>query len=200
MARKSKGKKLKKRTMIFCEGETEKFYFDMLKKKYHSSNVTPVKSEVISGSSVTLVKNAIAKINAGKSKYKYEKIYVVYDKDDESSEDIQKALKEARAENIITLFSNECFELWVLMHFKKETSFKNRKELYKILEKEMNLSESYESIKGEKVAPMLEDLIHKAVENATNQELDDDVVNNINNNPYTNVHHHIKSIYGVDKL
>lgn len=32
MGRKPKGKKLKKRTMIFCEGETEKFYFDMLKK------------------------------------------------------------------------------------------------------------------------------------------------------------------------
>lgn len=86
------------------------------------------------------------------------------------------------------------------MHFKKETSFKNRNELYKILRKEMKLSESYESIKGEKVAPMLEDLIHQAVENATNQGLNDDVVNNINNNPYTNIHHHIKSIYGVDKL
>lgn len=42
MARKSKGKKIKKVTMIFCEGETEKYYFDMLKRKYSSGNVIPV--------------------------------------------------------------------------------------------------------------------------------------------------------------
>ncbi|MDV7787746.1 RloB family protein [Enterococcus gallinarum] len=200
MPRKSKKKPLKKRTMIFCEGETEKYYFDMLKKKYSSTNVIPIKSEVVSGSSWVLVENALAKIQAEKNKYDFEQVYVVYDKDTESQANIEKALKLAKENGIITLYSNECFEYWILLHYKKSDAFNDSTSLYKILESEMNLDCSYNDIKGAKVAPYLIDRIHIAFENANLLNISNEVHLNINKNPYTNIHYYIQNIYNTQKL
>lgn len=200
MPRKSKGKKIKKRTMIFCEGETEKYYFDMLKRKYSSSNVIPIKSEVINGNSWILVENAIAKMKAEKHKYDFEQIYVVYDKDNESKTDVEKALKIAKENGIVTLYSNECFEYWILLHFKKHSSFNDRFSLYKLLKNEMKLNCSYTDIKGEKVAQYLVDKVHIAFDNAHSLNMSKEIYTNILNNPYTNIHYHIKNIFNTEKL
>ena len=200
MARKSKGKKIKKVTMIFFFVETEKYYFDMLKRKYSSGNVIPIKSEVITGNSWVLVENAIDKMNAEKHKYDFEQVYVVYDKDNESHSDIQKALKIAKDNNITTLYSNQCFEYWVHLHYKKLSSSNTSDELYKKLRNEMNLNCSYSDIKGVTVATYLVDKIHIAFDNAQKLNISDDVHTNISKNPYTNIHHHIKDIFNTDKL
>lgn len=186
--------------MIFCEGETEKHYFDMLKRKYSSGNVIPIKSEVVAGNSWVLVENAIAKMSAEKHRLNFEKVYVVYDKDNESYSDIQKALKIAKDNNIITLYSNQCFEYWVLLHYKELSSSNTNEELYKKLRKEMKLTCSYSDIKGEEVATYLVDKIHIAFNNAQKLSISDDVNTNISKNPYTNIHHHIKNIFNTDKL
>lgn len=52
-------------------------------------------------------------------KKKIDKILVVFDKDDDSWEAIEKAFALAKANNIGVCFSNECFELWLLAHFEK---------------------------------------------------------------------------------
>lgn len=199
MARKSKGKKLKKITMIYCEGETEKYYFDMLKRKYSSGNVF-IRSEVVAGNSWGLVENAVAKMKAEKHRYNFEKVYVVYDRDNEKHSDIERALKTAKENNIITLYSNECFEYWVLLHYRKYSSSNNSKQLYKLLEKEMDLKSSYSNIKGQEVSTRLEDKIHIAYNHAQQLNISNDVNSNISTNPYTNIHHHIKDIFNTDKL
>ncbi|MDT2485472.1 RloB family protein [Enterococcus avium] len=200
MARKSKGKKVKKITMIFCEGETEKYYFDMLKRKYSSGNVIPIKSEVVTGNSWVLVQNAITKMQAEKHRYDFEQVYVVYDKDNENHSDIEKALKIAKDNKIITLYSNQCFEYWVHLHYKELSSSNNNEELYRKLQKEMGLDCSYSDIKGEAVATYLVDKVHIAFENAIKLNISNDVNANISKNPYTNIHHYIKDIFNTDKL
>lgn len=200
MARKSKGKKIKKVTMIFCEGETEKYYFDMLKRKYSSGNVIPIKSEVVTGNSWVLVENAVTKMNAEKHRYDFEQVYVVYDKDNESHSDIEKALKIAKDNNIITLYSNQCFEYWVLLHYKESSNSNTSNQLYKLLEKEMELDSSYSNIKGQEVSTYLVDKIHIAFNNAQKLHISENININISKNPYTNIHHHIKNIFNTEKL
>ncbi|MGM0291255.1 RloB family protein [Enterococcus sp. MSG3310] len=200
MVRKSKGKKIKKVTMIFCEGETEKYYFDMLKRKYSSGNVIPIKSEVVSGNSWVLVENAVTKMNAEKHRYDFEQVYVVYDKDNESHSDIEKALKIAKENNIITLYSNQCFEYWVLLHYKESSNSNTSDQLYKLLEKEMELDSSYSNIKGQEVSTYLVDKIHIAFNNAQKLNISENININISKNPYTNIHHHIKNIFNTEKL
>lgn len=200
MVRKSKGKKIKKVTMIFCEGETEKYYFDMLKRKYSSGNVIPIKSEVVSGNSWVLVENAVTKMNAEKHRYDFEQVYVVYDKDNESHSDIEKALKMAKENNIITLYSNQCFEYWVLLHYKESSNSNTSDQLYKLLEKEMELDSSYSNIKGQEVSTYLVDKIHIAFNNAQKLNISENININISKNPYTNIHHHIKNIFNTEKL
>jgi len=200
LVRKSKGKKIKKVTMIFCEGETEKYYFDMLKRKYSSGNVIPIKSEVVSGNSWVLVENAVTKMNAEKHRYDFEQVYVVYDKDNESHSDIEKALKIAKENNIITLYSNQCFEYWVLLHYKESSNSNTSDQLYKLLEKEMELDSSYSNIKGQEVSTYLVDKIHIAFNNAQKLNISENININISKNPYTNIHHHIKNIFNTEKL
>lgn len=200
MARKSKGKKIKKVTMIFCEGETEKYYFDMLKRKYSAGNVIPIKSKVVAGNSWVLVQNAVDEMDAEKHRYNFEQVYVVYDRDNETSLDIEKALKIAKDNNIITLYSDKCFEYWVLLHYKVYSSCSTSNKLYKLLEKEMNLNSSYSNIKGEEVSTYLVDKIHIAFKNAQKLNMSKDINANISTSPYTNIHHHIKNIFNTDKL
>lgn len=186
--------------MIFCEGETEKYYFDMLKRKYSSGNVIPIKSEVVAGNSCVLVENAIAKMNAEKHRYDFDQVYVVYDKDNESHSDIEKALKTAKDKNIITLYSNQCFEYWVLLHYKESSNSNTSNQLYKLLEKEMELDSSYSNIKGQEVSTYLVDKIHIAFNNAQKLNISENINTNISKNPYTNIHHHIKNIFNTEKL
>lgn len=200
MGRQPKGKKIKKLTMIFCEGETEKYYFDMLKSKYSSGNVMPIKSEVVTGNSLNLVENAISKMSAEKHKYDFEKTYVVYDKDNETRKDIEKALQLAKDNGIITIYTNECFEYWVLLHYKKTSAFNNSAQLYKLLQKEMDLKCSYSDIKGKEVSNYLLDKVHIAFNNAQLLDMTEVVFDNILQNPYTNIHHHIKNIFNTEKL
>jgi len=200
LARKSKRKKLKKVTMIFCEGETEKYYFDMLKRKYSSGNVIPIKSKVVTGNSWVLVENAVARMKAEKHRYDFDQVYVVYDKDNESHADIEKALKIAKDNNIITIYSNKCFEYWVLLHYKEASNSNTINQLYKMLEKEMELEGSYSNIKGQEVSTYLVDKIHIAFNNAQNLSISEDINTNISTDPYTNIHHHIKNIFNTEKL
>ena len=197
MARKSKGIALKKRTIIFCEGETEQYYFEMLKRKYNAKSVEPqcVKTQVGACSAVQLVNYAVAYT----SRKKFDSIYVIYDRDDLKDEQVIDALKLAKENGIITIYSNVCFELWVLLHYVTVNSYMNRKELYGKLKECMKLDCSYRSIKGEKVSDYLFDLVATALKNANQLSNDSNTAKNINCNPYTNIHHYIKDIFQVDR-
>ncbi|MEG1457651.1 MAG: RloB family protein, partial [Bacilli bacterium] len=69
----------------------------------------------------SLVKTAINIIdtidkNLMKTTY-YEKIFVVFDKDNFTNEEFDNAVNMCEKNNFIPLWSNESFDLWILFHF-----------------------------------------------------------------------------------
>ncbi|MBC2101966.1 RloB domain-containing protein [Listeria marthii] len=152
MGRKSQNKSLKKEIKIYCEGKTEKIYFDLLKQKYRLPHVN-VRIKGEKGQSFALVKYVLRSLDKMSltERNKIDKILVVFDKDDDSWEAIENAFKLAKANNIGVCFSNECFELWLLGHFEKIHNKKkwSRKLLYTKLTQILKVK-SYEDEKANK--------------------------------------------------
>lgn len=59
----------------------------------------------------------------------YEKKWIVIDKDDYSKDEFKGAIEEARHKGICVAFSNECYELWILLHFESVNAHINRVDL-----------------------------------------------------------------------
>jgi hypothetical protein len=49
----------------------------------------------------------------------FQKKYLLLDKDEITNSDFEKILSLAKKENIIVLFSNPCFEVFLLLHYKE---------------------------------------------------------------------------------
>ena len=103
-------RKRQKSFCIFTEGETEKIYFN-------DFGLATVKVRSLGGGGVLhLVSEALSYMK--QSKYSgYDYYWLVFDKDDNSSEDIQSAIRIADKNKISWCFSNPCFEIWYLFHF-----------------------------------------------------------------------------------
>lgn len=112
MVKKSNVKKRKMRPIfiVFCEGETEVEYINLLRKKYR----LPIKIETkILGSSINE-----PLINKHKKSYKTTssddvRIFLMYDADVTGVLDNLKKIKET------LLISKPCIEIWFLAHFNK---------------------------------------------------------------------------------
>ena len=79
----------------------------------------------------------------------FRKIWVVFDKDDFS--DFDQAVKLAVSSQLEIGCSNECFELWYLLHHRdvKVDEVLGRDEIFAELKKIHNLSDDYRKLKGE---------------------------------------------------
>lgn len=58
----------------------------------------------------------------------YSEVWVVFDKDD--NQDFDEAIALAKKEGLNVAWSNECFELWLLLHFQDLKSAINRDNYY----------------------------------------------------------------------
>ncbi|HZG10565.1 MAG TPA: RloB family protein [Kurthia gibsonii] len=191
MARKKgKPRQQRQRTLICCEGETEKEYFKMLKTKYRGTQV----DIQIKTSKHTAALNMIQTLISAPENY--ERTYVVFDKDENSHSNLEKACKLAKDNNIKVLYSNDCFELYILLHFEEVRSHLNKKDLYKKLENWLGVND-YESSKGKKIEELF-DRVHLAEKNCSN--FSDDLTKSFNLNPYTNVGKYLKEIFYRDSL
>lgn len=109
------------RLIIFCEGPTEKCYFDYFseiieKNKYIDIQV---ETEAVGGNARTVLNFANAFLEAEKNNRKYatyEK-YLAFDCDDPP--DIQGVISDSQAgmQKYLLLVTNNMFETWLLMHF-----------------------------------------------------------------------------------
>jgi len=105
--------------LIITEGiETEANYFENMKRiindRYRNREIQenyPIKVEGKGRSTSVLVNEAIKR----KSRENFSKVWVVFDKDDNS--DFDEAIKLAKENDIEVAWSNESFELWLLLHF-----------------------------------------------------------------------------------
>lgn len=113
--------------LIVCEGkETERkyFYFEGFRQDLRAATVD-LKVVGAGMNTASLVEETIKL----KSKNDYEQVWSVFDKDSFPSESVNRAFQLAADNDIRIAFSNECFELWYVLHFEYLESALNRKQL-----------------------------------------------------------------------
>ncbi len=110
--RKRRTMKTYKTFLIFCEGKTEKDYFDSIPKR--GKNIT-VKG--IGKGTSELFKKAknLSKEFERKNDITFDEKWLVFDKDD--FDDFDDAINDAQKEGFEVAYSNPCFEIWFLLHF-----------------------------------------------------------------------------------
>jgi hypothetical protein len=119
MARKRrnpKGKKINPTLFIFCEGETEESYINLLKSVYRipSIHIHPK----IGGNNITT--DYIENYKKDKPTHEKDLNFLMYDLDVASMID-----RLSKIEDCILLVSNPCIELWFLLHYKNQTANTN---------------------------------------------------------------------------
>ena len=125
--------------LIVCEGKkTEPNYFNGLKRKINEKYGNKVDVLIpnidIKGTGMnttSLVKYTEKKVN--QSAKIYGQVWVVFDKDDYSDEQFDKAIKNC---NYNVAWSNPNFELWLLLHFKKIDRCVSKNDVFQELSKE----------------------------------------------------------------
>lgn len=138
------------RFLIVCEGErTEPNYFKELVKDRYSE----VRSEEIVGegrSTCALVKKTeeIREKIEHQRQLKFDRVWVVFDKDDFN--DFNEAIALAEKRGYKAAWSNEAFELWYLLHFIYLDAAISRADYIKKLENEIRKFEGFEDYRYKK--------------------------------------------------
>ena len=135
------------RFLVVCEGErTEPNYFKGLVKDRYSE----VRAEEIVGegrSTCALVKKAeeIRERLENQRQLKFDRVWVVFDKDDFN--DFNEAIALAERKGYGSAWSNEAFELWYLLHFVYLDAGISRVDYIAKLEAEIRRFEEYKDFK-----------------------------------------------------
>ena len=151
MSRRDEGRKERISKNISPQGEEWYFYSEgketepnYLKSLFENvdkdkESINPI-IEGLGMVSLSLVNDVIKKDN---KIVKDHKTFVLFDKDDNPNMSFNKAIDKAKQNNIIPLWSNECFELWLLLHFNYMDSNISRNDYYEKL-KSLTKSKKYE--------------------------------------------------------
>lgn len=120
-SKKYKTRKEFKKIYIFTEGEgTEPIYFNEKKKEVEEKQFRRRRVEIfIRGTKLnttTLVEYALRCIREESFDLKIDECWVVFDKDNYGI-NFDEAIRLAQKEGLRAAYSNECFELWFLLHF-----------------------------------------------------------------------------------
>jgi hypothetical protein len=108
--------------LIVCEGEnTEPSYF----KQFRLSSAI-IKSVGEGYNTISLVNRTIQIAKEGQ----YDQVWCVFDKDDFSDSDFNKAIAKAEANNFRVAYSNQAFEYWIILHFNDHQGGKMHRNYY----------------------------------------------------------------------
>lgn len=136
-------------------------------------------------------------------------VWCIFDVDDFYKKDGQnflKAIKEAHNNNVKIAYINECFELWILLHFEKPTSAIQRgNPIENKIQKHFKTLKLGTFTKNQKVFNILLPYQKQAIKNATAlspkeyTKIDWQKALDVNGNPSTSIHFLIKEIYELIK-
>lgn len=186
--------------LIVCEGErTEPNYFEAL---IGGRNSRVLDADILGKGQSTcrLVRTAIEERD--KSKIEYDRVWVVFDKDDFT--DFNEAIALAQSNNICSAWSNEAFELWYYLHFQYLDTPISRSQYIDALEREIRKYESeYSYKKNDKGTYVLlckygnQDLAIRFAERLEKIYTD---TNYASHKPCTKVHHLVKELLNPEEL
>ena len=114
-SRKQNTREPRKVIRIYTEGaKTEPNYFNSIKDELRLNEID-IKVDGRGDHTVSLVEWVIERKNELSGTDEDTEWWVVFDKDDHSG--FNQAIERAKSEKIEAAYSNECFELWFILHF-----------------------------------------------------------------------------------
>lgn len=129
--------------LFVCEGEcTERKYIESLIEYANSlSDEKPINADVhgLGKNTLSLVKSVedffdfTEECCSKKSGIPYSKVFVLFDKDSFSPDQFNSAIFMAISKKYIPIWSNECFELWFILHYEYYTSDNGRNSYFQKL-------------------------------------------------------------------
>ncbi len=121
--------------LIICEGEkTEPNYFKTLEKEL-PRNTVELEIDGVGRNTIGLVNYTIKYRN--NSCRKFDRVWVVFDKDDFPDGNFDAAIIKASSKKINCAWTNEAFELWFVLHFQYMSSGLQREDYKGYLEREI---------------------------------------------------------------
>ena len=148
------------RFLIVCEGEkTEPNYFKAFTE--HWSEVKEVNVKGCGCSTCQLINEAkrIQKILERKRQVSFDRVWLVFDKDD--FKDFNKAIAEAKKEKMNCAWSNEAFELWYVLHFQYLDTGVDRKQYIEMIEDNVRKASEDRNFKYKKNAKDFYQILQK---------------------------------------
>lgn len=138
--------------LIICEGEnTEPDYFNAF--RLTSASVKVVGKGL---NTVKLVQEAlIIRERERKKNHIYNQYWVVFDKDDFSNHDFNKAIRIAETNDFKVAYSNQAFEYWFLLHFNMYRGYIHRNDYEQMLSQQMKVRYCKKDIFTTKIYGML---------------------------------------------
>lgn len=131
--RRTGSREVSNRILIMCDGESEVTYFEKLGKLYDISNLKAVEHGC-SGADVILRKTKMAveqdRKRMSRSNAPSDRIAIVTDLDGNRTPkcELDTLMKGCRENNFELYISNQCFEVWLINHYKKATTPMSAKE------------------------------------------------------------------------
>jgi hypothetical protein len=143
---------VRRRFLIISEGtKTEPLYFKAIEKSLPLGTVQVVACGT--GRSELSLVEVIADLRKDKEEelaVTFDEVWAVFDKDSFPESDFDNAIHSCAGQRkkYSVAWSNECFELWYLLHLKDQKTGLGRKTIYKALETALEI-EGYEKLKGD---------------------------------------------------
>jgi hypothetical protein len=114
-------KRLQKRILILCEGETERIYLDALKNTLSRDiqrNIEINIKKAKCSEPANIIKEALTKRKTAKHEMQpYDSIWLVFDDDNRSN--IETLFAKAKKENFSIAYNSISIELWFILHFEQ---------------------------------------------------------------------------------
>lgn len=177
----------RKRFLIVCEGKnTEPQYFEKLAYAWR------LRACVVSlggaGAPEQLFSEALSTKEKSENENNcFDEVWAVFDKDEIDTKTILSVRRKAAESGIKVAFSNECFELWLLLHFQDDGWHTQRRDLPTALDAYLPGYSNSKSISSKHFA-LLRKVLPDAMRRAERLEKDKTLEDDLEACPYTNVH------------
>ncbi|HPI20538.1 MAG TPA: RloB family protein [Candidatus Kapabacteria bacterium] len=194
MKRTSSQRKFNKTIFILCQGTvTEVQYFNHISEQIWFNKNVAIKIKPYHNS------NALQFIRLAIKNYKddinsYDEFWVVFDKDETSDDDFNKAVNLAEQSKLKVAYSNQAFEVWLIHHFQELFSAFDRNDYETTLNKLLEFDYGKDEKTAKKVAETLFPKIEEAIKNSENSYNKIEKSNPANEESSTMVYQLAKSI------
>lgn len=194
MARKrSLGRQNPPQIHMYTEGQTEVLYFNQLKKHFRVKDRKKLTIKHINKQGLNLFHH----VNTLYRKHDFDvsptDIVLVIDKDQTSISDLERLKEGCQQKGYQVIFSNHSFELWILLHFERVSTFMENQALLRRLD--LVIGRKYQKT-DEHFIEKLVDKIQRAIEHSNEMPGE---ITDFSRNPYTNVGKIIPTLFTLDE-